>query len=206
MSLLRAFIAIDIPPEIKQAISSQTASLRKESGRAVRWVAVENIHLTLKFLGEVSITNLELLMQAIQSEYAQTAPFTIHVESLGCFPNPRRPRVIWIGLAVPPELIRLHRQAEATAARLGYAPDDKPFAPHLTIGRVREQADPAELQALRSLLERTTVASLGTFTVNEVHLYKSDLKPQGPMYTRLATARLEGSSETGTQAGKEAKK
>ncbi len=205
MSLLRAFIAIAIPPKIRQAISSQTASLRKESGRAVRWVAVENIHLTLKFLGEVSAPNLELLAQALRAECAQTAPFTISVENLGCFPNPRRPRVIWIGLAVPPELIRLHRQAEATAARLGYAPDDKPFAPHLTIGRVREQAAPEEIQALRSLLERTTVPGLGTFTVNEVHLYKSDLKPEGPVYTRLVTARLEGSSETGTQAGKEAK-
>lgn len=194
MSLLRAFIAIDIPPEIKQAISSQTASLRKESGRAVRWAAVENIHLTLKFLGEVFSANLELLAKAIQSECPQTAPFTIYLKSMGCFPNPRRPRVIWIGLEDSPELIRLHRQAEATAARLGYTPDDKPFAPHLTIGRVREQASPAELQALRNLLEHSSVASLGTFVVEEVHLYRSDLKPEGPIYTRLATARLERNS------------
>lgn len=193
MSLLRAFIAIDIPPEIKQAISSQTASLRKESGRAARWVDAENIHLTLKFLGDVSSANLELLAQALQAECAQTAPFTVSLEGLGCFPNPRRPRTLWIGLVVPPGLTRLQRQVEASTARLGYAADDKPFSPHLTIGRVREQAAPAELQALRSLLEQTTVASLGTFNVNEVHLYKSDLKPQGPTYTRLATARLEGS-------------
>lgn len=192
MSLLRAFIAIDIPPEIKQAISSQTASLRKESGRAVRWVAVENIHLTLKFLGEVSSANLERLAQAVQSECAQTAPVTVSVESLGCFPNPRRPRVLWVGLVVPPSLNRLQRQVEASTVRLGYASDDKPFSPHLTIGRVREQAAPEEIQTLRSLLEQTTVASLGTFTVNEVHLYKSDLKSDGPVYTRLATAPLEG--------------
>lgn len=191
MSLFRAFIAIDIPPEIKQAISTQTASLRKESGRAARWVAPENIHLTLKFLGEASPANLELLAQAIQSECAQTAPFTVSVENLGCFPNPRRPRILWVGLVVPPGLSRLQRQIEATAARLGYARDDKPFSPHLTIGRAREQAAPAEIQALRSLLERTTVASLGTFTVEQVHLYKSDLKPEGPVYTRLATARLD---------------
>jgi len=190
MSLLRAFIAIDIPPEIKKAISSQTASLRKESGHAVRWVAVENIHLTLKFLGEVSSDNLELLAQSLHSDCSRTVPFTVSVEKLGCFPNPRRPRVLWIGLAIPPELNRLRRQVEASAARLGYAPDDKPFSPHLTIGRVREQAAPAELQGLRGLLERATVANLGTFAVNEVHLYKSDLKPEGPIYTRLTTARL----------------
>lgn len=192
MSLLRAFIAIDIPPEIKQAISSQTASLRKESGRAVRWVDMKNIHLTLTFLGEVSGANLDLLTQTLRAECAQTASFTVSVEGLGCFPNPRRPRVLWIGLVAPPELSRLQRHVEASTTRLGYAPEDKPFSPHLTIGRVREQASPAELEILRSLLEQTTIASLGTFSIEEVHLYKSDLKPEGPIYTRLATARLEG--------------
>ncbi len=192
MSLLRAFIAIDIPPEIRQAISSQTASLRKDSGRAVRWVDVKNIHLTLKFLGEVSSANLNLLAQTLRAECEQTAPFTVSVEGLGCFPNLRRPRVLWIGLVAPPELNRLQRHVEASTTRLGYAPEDKPFSPHLTIGRAREQASPAELQALRSLLERTTVTNLGTFTVDEVHLYKSDLKPEGPIYTQFATARLEG--------------
>ncbi len=193
MSLLRAFIAIDIPTEIKQAISNQTASLRKESGHAARWVAIENIHLTLKFFGEISSDNQELLAQSLRADCARTAPFTVSAEKLGCFPNSRRPRVIWIGLSIPPELNRLQRQIEASAARLGYAPDDKPFSPHLTIARAREQATPAEIQVLRGLLEKTTIASLGTFTTREVHLYKSDLKPDGPVYTRLATAQLEGS-------------
>lgn len=190
MSLLRTFIAIAIPPEIKQAISSQTASLQKESGRAVRWVDTKNIHLTLKFLGEISSANLELLTQALRAECTQTAPLTVSVENLGCFPNPRRPRILWIGVVIPPELTRLQRQVEAIAARLGYPPEDKPFSPHLTIGRVREQATAEEILALRNLLERTTVARLGTFTVHEVHLYKSDLKPEGPIYTRLASLRL----------------
>lgn len=192
MSLLRAFIAIDIPPEIRQAISSQTASLRKETFHAARWVDVKNIHLTLKFLGEISGANLDLLTRTLRAECEQTAPFTVSVKGLGCFPNLRRPRVAWIGLAAPPKLNRLQRQVESAAARLGYPPDDKPFSPHLTIGRVREQASPIELQTLRSLLEQTTIPSLGAFTIEEIHLYKSDLKPEGPDYTRLATARLKG--------------
>jgi 2'-5' RNA ligase len=190
MSLLRAFIAIDLPSEIKKAISTQTASLRKESGRVARWVATENIHLTLKFLGEISSTHLEMLTQAICAECAQVASFQVSVEQLGCFPNPRRPRVIWIGLIVPPELNRLQRQIEASTTRLGYASDEKPFSPHLTIGRVREQATATELQMLRTLLESTSIAALGTFTVNETHLYKSDLKPDGPVYTRLVSTPL----------------
>lgn len=199
MSLLRAFIAIEIPPEIRQAISRQTAGLREAAGRSVRWVAVENIHLTLKFLGEVSVANLEVLAQTVQAECAQTAPFSVSVEGLGCFPNPRRPRVLWIGLTAPPALTHLQRQIEASAARLGYTPDEKPFAPHLTIGRVREQASPAELQTLRGLVENTTLPHLGDFTVREIGFYKSNLKPEGPVYTRLAIAPLTASHSSPEQ-------
>ncbi|MCX7755871.1 MAG: RNA 2',3'-cyclic phosphodiesterase [Anaerolineales bacterium] len=190
MSLLRAFIAIEIPFEIKQAISRQTASLRQSSGRAIRWVSVENIHLTLKFLGQVSSANLELLAQSVRAECAHSTPFSIAVEGLGCFPNARRPRVLWIGLSAPPALIHLQHQIETSANRLGYPPDEKPFSPHLTIGRVREQASTAELQTLRLLLEQTHLPSLGTFSVNEICFYRSDLKPDGPVYTRISTARL----------------
>lgn len=193
MSLLRAFIAIDLPPEIKQAISTATASLQKEAGRAVRWVAAENLHLTLKFLGEISAANLELLTQALRTEAGQHQPFQISVARLGYFPNARSPRVIWVGLDIPPELIRLQRQVEASTSRLGYTSEEKAFAPHLTIGRVREQASPAELQKLRAALEKTTLGSLGTFTASAVHLFKSDLKPTGPVYTCLASALLKHS-------------
>lgn len=192
MSLLRAFIAIEIPLEIKQAISRQTASLRQSSGRAIRWVSMENIHLTLKFLGEVSSANLELMAQSVRAECTHSAPFSIAVEGLGCFPNVRRPRVLWIGLSAPPALIHLQHQIETSATRLGYPPDEKPFSPHLTIGRVREQASAAELQTLRLLLEQTHLPSLGTFSVDEICFYKSDLKPEGPVYTRISTIRLGG--------------
>jgi RNA 2',3'-cyclic 3'-phosphodiesterase len=190
MSLLRAFIAIEIPPEIKKTISAQTANLQKDSASSVRWVASENIHLTFKFLGEISAANVEILAQALKTECEQCHPFEITVEELGCFPNSRRPRVLWVGLVVPQELNRLQRQIEAVTSRLGYATEEKPFSPHLTIGRVREQASSAELQALHTLLEQTRIATLGTFTVREVHLFKSDLKPSGPVYTRLSTALL----------------
>ncbi len=190
MSLLRAFIAIDLPLEIKKSISMQAASLKKDSGQAVRWVAAENIHLTLKFLGDISNANVDLLAQALRNECEQHPPFQVSVEKLGCFPNLRRPRVIWVGLVVPPEIIRLQRQIEAITIRLGYPAEDNPFAPHLTIGRVREQATPAEVQGLRAALETTQIGLIGTFTASAVHLFKSDLKPAGPVYTCLASALL----------------
>jgi 2'-5' RNA ligase len=190
MNLLRAFIAIEIPSEIKKAIAAQTASLQFNTGQSVRWVTAENTHLTLKFLGEVSPTNVDLLSQAIQAECSQITPFDITVSGLGCFPNAHRPRVIWIGLLVPPELNKLHYKIEATTARLGYTPEEKTFSPHLTIGRVRDQATVIELKQLHDSLESATIGTLGTFTAHTVHLFKSELKPGGPIYSQLFSARL----------------
>lgn len=190
MSLLRAFIAIEIPPEIKKAIAAQTASLKKGAGRAVRWVSTENIHLTLKFLGEISPSNVEILSQTLQAECSQQTPFEITVTGLGCFPNSHRPRVIWIGLAVPPELGRLQSKIEASLARLGYEAEDKPFSPHLTIGRVREQVNTEELRMLQASLNSINIGSLGTFRAQAVNLFKSDLQNTGSVYTRLFKAQL----------------
>ncbi|MGC1377593.1 MAG: RNA 2',3'-cyclic phosphodiesterase [Anaerolineales bacterium] len=192
MILLRAFIAIEIPQEIKRQIAGQTAELRRMVGSSVRWVTPENIHLTLKFLGEISPTNIDLLAQALKTEVGQHLSFEMNVNGLGAFPNVRRPRVIWIGLDAPPDLTRLQHHLETTTARLGYISDDKPFSPHLTIGRVREQLSSDESQALRSALESAKVGALGKFTVKSVHLFQSELKPAGPIYTCISTAALGG--------------
>ena len=192
MILLRAFIAIEIPKEIKKQIASQTARLRQIVGRSVRWVSPENIHLTLKFLGDISSTNIDLLSQALNTEAGQYPPFEIDVTGLGAFPNLRRPRVIWLGLNAPADLARLQHNLETATARLGYASDDKPFSPHLTIGRTRERLAADEVQALSGALENVRVGLLGKFAVENVHLFRSELKPGGPVYTCLSTAVLGG--------------
>jgi 2'-5' RNA ligase len=192
MSLLRAFIAIEIPQEIKKQIDGQTAELRRRVGRSVRWVTPENVHLTLKFLGDISSNNIDFLAQALKTEVGQYLPFEVCAEGLGAFPNLRRPRVIWIGLNVPPELGRLQYHLEAATARIGYASDGKTFSPHLTIGRIRDQLTQDESQTLRSALEGIHVGSLGKFAVKSVHLFQSELQPAGPVYTCLSTAILGG--------------
>ena len=190
MNLLRAFIAIEIPQEIKKAIAAETACLQTDNGRAVRWVTPENIHLTLKFLGEISPHNVELLSQSMQAECSQQPQFEITVTGMGCFPNAHRPRVIWIGLNAPQELNKLQHKIEATTARLGYAAEEKAFSPHLTLGRVREQASVDELKRLHAVLDTMSVGALGTFTAQAVYLFKSDLQPTGPIYSHLFSARL----------------
>lgn len=191
MSLLRAFIAVEIPPEIHKAIESKTAPLRAAlDSSLVRWVPTSNIHLTLKFLGGVSPANVELLTQMLNVEVGQHQPFALKFGGLGAFPNHRRPRVIWIGIQAPAGFEALQHGIEAAAATLGYPSEKRPFSPHLTIGRVKQNASPAGMQKVRNALEETEVGVLGTIQATAVHLFKSDLKPTGAVYTRLFSAPL----------------
>ena len=189
--MLRSFIAIELPTEIQQAISRSTASLQKVLPRPlVRWVASLNVHLTLKFLGDVSPANLERLAETLRLEVITYPAFTMSVNKLGAFPNPRRPRVFWIGLEAPPTLLALQRGVEAVVARMGYPLEDRPFSPHLTIGRVSQNATAAELQKIRTALEGATVGMLGIVQVNAIQIFKSDLQPSGPVYTPMYTLPL----------------
>lgn len=189
MSLLRAFIAVEIPSSLQHAIQESISGLRKTLGNdLIRWVPPQNVHLTLKFLGDVAPSNLDLIKQMLIAEAAQHPCFEMRMEGIGSFPNSRRPRVIWIGLHAPAVLESLQRGIEAAAARLGYASDEKSFSPHLTIGRVKQNLSGSEIQRIRSALEATRIGLLGIVQVNAAHLFKSDLQPGGSVYTRLFSA------------------
>jgi len=190
MEMLRAFIAIEIPIEIKTAITDQTAGLHRRAGQTVRWVTPENTHLTLKFLGDVSPTNAELLAESLRAECGKQPPFEISASGIGCFPNQHRPYVIWIGLNAPADLNQLQHKIESAAARLGFAAEDRPFSAHLTIGRVRERTSQADIKNLQAALEGLRIGELGQFTVQTITLFKSELQPGGPCYTPLSHAHL----------------
>ena len=191
MSVIRAFIAISLSPEIYQKLEQVLGALRKQlPGNAVRWVAANNIHLTIKFLGDVSLSSLELLTKALQSEASRHPPFDISVGELGVFPSLRRPHVVWVGVEAPPELAALQHGVEAEMARLGYAPEQRPFSPHLTLGRVGRNASSEETRQIGEVLGKHKVGFLGAFRVRTVYLYRSDLQPGGSIYTRLLTANL----------------
>jgi 2'-5' RNA ligase len=184
--MLRSFIAVEVPVEIQNAIAHSTASLQKALPKPmVRWVAPQNVHLTLKFLGDVSPANLERMADVLKIEAAAHGVFSMSVGGLGAFPTSRRARVIWIGLEAPPSLVALQRGVEAVSARLGYTREDRPFSPHLTIGRVGQNVTATDLQKIRAAVEGTTVGSLGMVKVDAVHIFKSDLSPSGSVYTHL---------------------
>ncbi len=191
MSLLRAFIAVEIPSPLQDEIHKATADLRDTLGTdLIRWVALRNIHLTLKFLGDVSPANVDMIEQMLAREAGQYPAFDVPVEGLGSFPNPRRPRVLWVGLVAPPTLGSLQHSIDTAASRLGYAAEERDFSAHLTIGRVRQNASASDLQKIRAALEETRVGRLGVARVDAVYLFKSDLQPTGSVYTKLFAAAL----------------
>jgi RNA 2',3'-cyclic 3'-phosphodiesterase len=193
MNLLRAFIAIEIPLGIREAICKAITPLQKGLGSLVRWVPMENMHLTLKFLGDVSPANVEMLSQMLHAEADLFHCFDLHLSGLSSFPNLKRPRVIYIGIQAPAMLEALQRGIESASRRLGYESEERGFSPHLTIGRVKQSVTATDQQAIRRALEDTGIDLLGTARVDSVQLYRSDLKPSGSVYTRLYSAQLKKS-------------
>jgi 2'-5' RNA ligase len=191
MNVIRAFIAISLSEEVHHGLEQVLHDLKgRLPGGAVRWVSAKNIHLTIKFLGDVSVAGLEMLTTQLQTEAARHPAFEFSVGGLGAFPSPRRPRVIWVGVEAPAELAGLQRGVETEMARLGYSPEERSFSPHLTVGRVTRNADPGELRSLSNLLETHKVGFLGVTRVQAIHLFRSDLQPSGAVYTCLYSAPL----------------
>jgi 2'-5' RNA ligase len=190
MGLIRAFIAVDIPPAIQRSLQQVMDRLRQPIGDAVRWVPASNIHLTLKFLGDIPPSSVDLLTRMLQAEADSCPAFDLSVGRLGSFPNSKRARVLWVGVQAAAGLEALQRGIESAAVKLGCEADGRPFSPHLTLGRVRDTATPSDLGRIHKTLEATAVDSLGTARVDSVHLYKSELKPGGPVYTKLYSAPL----------------
>jgi 2'-5' RNA ligase len=191
MSVIRAFIAIRLSDEILHGLDQTLVELKKRLPKApVRWVPPQNIHLTIKFLGDVSVASLDLLTQMLQTEASRHTPFEFNVGGLGAFPSARRPRVVWVGVDAPPALGALQRGVEAEMARLGYEPEGRDFSPHLTLGRVNRNAGPGDLRDLAGVLESYRPGALGAVSVQAVRLYRSDLHPTGSVYTELFSANL----------------
>jgi 2'-5' RNA ligase len=192
MAVIRAFIAIELSVEIRRSLDQVSSQLRHSlKGAPVRWVPADNIHLTLKFLGNVSVANLDLLKEVVRNDVARHSPFELSVGELGAFPSIHRPRVIVVRVQAPAELGQMQRGLEEQTRRLGYDPEERPFSPHLTLGRVSRNASTNEVAQLGKMLESARVGFLGAIQVSSVHLFRSDLQPSGAIYTSLLSAPLE---------------
>jgi len=181
---MRAFFCIELEDEIKEGLDGITQSLRRRNDLRVSWVRRENLHITLKFLGEIAPEQVEELQLAAEVASEGIGPFELELDLLGAFPHPERPRVIWAGSSSPPEeLLRLHERLERELAPLGFPPEGKPYTPHVTLGRVKER-NRAKVERLGGELERVEpfhfVAEASSLTLME-----SRLTPSGAIYTPI---------------------
>lgn len=181
--LIRVFIAIELPPDVKREMERVRALLAQSlPEQAVRWVQPDKMHLTLCFLGDTAVSQLPLISQRLDECAAQYAPFTLLLDGLGCFPNRQRPRVIWVGLKGE-QVERLQVAVETAVAQPGTPKDNKPFRAHLTCGRVKEGYKLANTHW-------QVVVKPVAMTVSAIHLIESQLRPSGPIYTVRHTSRL----------------
>ncbi|MFQ5791771.1 MAG: RNA 2',3'-cyclic phosphodiesterase [Acidobacteriota bacterium] len=180
---MRAFIAIDISDRVRSAIDKVTSELR-EVARDARWVSRENLHLTLRFLGRSDEKILEAMSRELDGAAERVRTFTLCFRGMGFFPSSRRPRVLWIGVPEPPqELLELQQQLEEAARKLGFRPEERRFAPHLTVARFRTTRPQPELALL---VDRFRDYRFGDARVGALTLFQSHLRPRGAVYEMLA--------------------
>jgi RNA 2',3'-cyclic 3'-phosphodiesterase len=186
--MMRLFIALPLPREIEEELGRIIFILKQKGGGGrIKWVAPKNIHLTVRFLGDTDEDKLPAIREAIQRIASKYPVVECAVDSLGAFPDLKRPRVFWTGLSGGIEFLNsIAADMEEEMRRLGFPPEDKKFKPHLTLGRVKESYG---LDDLAAYIRNYRVAAL-PFRLDKLVLFKSVLTPQGPIYSRLLEANL----------------
>ena len=194
MTTIRTFIAIALPDEAQRLVTNLQNRLKGLAPpHTVRWTAIQNIHLTLHFLGDIEAAHVEKVGQALQSSIEASQPFTLTLGGLGAFPNMRRPRILWVGVQGDTEpLSAMHRRlGQALNTAIDFTPEKRPYSPHLTIGRIKQGVPSRHIKQLSQSLEtEQAVGRLIKFDVTHISLIKSELKPTGSIYTPLVQTQL----------------
>ena len=191
MEQIRSFIAIKLPDELKRGLTQLQAQLKLGNQPSVKWVDPNSIHLTLKFLGNVPVDRIDNITGAMEKAAQGISPFHLEVKDLGVFPNLRRVQVVWVGISGQVErLSQLQQRIESNLAPLGFAPESRPFTPHLTLARVRDQASPDERQRFGQLIANARFEAAFTLEVASISLMRSQLTREGAIYSRISSAGL----------------
>ncbi len=186
MAKIRTFLAIELPAKLKQDADKLIVKLKSENSE-IRWVRAANLHFTLRFLGDIEQDQVPILADKMKANLTELKPFPLKLSGLGCFPNMKRPRVIWLGGDGDLEALnKLAYQVESACRECGFGKADKPFSAHLTIGRIK---NPRGLEPFIEHISKIKFES-DSFDVSEVVVFKSDLSPRGPTYTALAKVGL----------------
>lgn len=185
---MRSFIAIELPETAKSALAELQQDLKK-TGADIRWVKAENIHLTLKFLGNIEEEIIGRIVQVIKGACKKFESFDLEIKGIGVFPNVKSPRVIWVSVNGNITVAGIQREIEMGLSPLGFERENRKFSPHLTLGRFRSS------QGKRPFMDKVELlkdSSYGMIDVRSVSLMRSDLGPAGARYTKIAEISLGG--------------
>ena len=191
---VRSFIAIPVPSVGIEALEKVVKNLDQEIGRHVRWVRPEGIHVTLKFMGDIPAATVEELLEALPPVAAGFSSFELAISGLGVFPNIRRPRVLWAGLDGGLKILsELQAAVDEAVGKLGLPKEQRPFSPHLTLGRVRDRISPGARRGIILAMIAPSPASnvvSEPWMVEQVHLFRTTFTPQGSIHTSMGSVPL----------------
>jgi len=188
---IRSFIAIELPEGVRAGLRKIQADLKSPGHNFVKWVSPESIHLTLKFLGNISPQKVADISKVIEDASVGVSPFNLTVSGVGAFPNLRRPRVLWVGVdGELDKLVALQQRIDSGLGSLGFAPEARPFTPHLTLARLREGTSPDNLREFGTLIAKKPMTAGYDFVVTSINLMKSMLLPSGAVYSCLTKVEL----------------
>ncbi len=191
MEQIRSFIAIELPDELKLELTQLEARLKLGKQPWVKWVDPYSIHLTLKFLGSIAADRTGQITRAMEEAAQGIPPFHLEVKDLGVFPNLRRVQVVWVGISGEVDKLgQLQQRIESNLVPLGFAPESRPFTPHLTLARLRNQASSDERQRFGQLIAGTRFEAANTIEVDAVNLMRSQLTREGAIYSRINSVDL----------------
>ncbi|MBI2860007.1 MAG: RNA 2',3'-cyclic phosphodiesterase [Chloroflexi bacterium] len=184
---VRCFIAIELPAGVKAVLARLQHRLMSAASAPAKWVDPDSIHLTLKFLGDVSADRIDNISAAMAEAASGIAPLTLQLDKPGAFPSLKRVQIVWVGLSGDTgPLSQLQQRLESNLARLGFAPESRPFSPHLTLARLREQASPQERERLGQVIAAGGIEEMSDFTADAVLLMRSQLTGAGAIYSQIA--------------------
>lgn len=190
---IRSFIAIELSAGLKRYLGDVQEKLKSAGCSSVKWVAVDSIHLTLKFLGNIPEKNVPQIADAIGRACLGQSPFRLTTANLGVFPGIKRPRVLWIAVNGEVErLVKLQQRMDIQLEPLGYEKEKRPFSPHITLARTRDRIRPDEQALLGKLTQETVLNGSAGVDVCEISLMKSRLMPGGAIYTKITATQLTG--------------
>jgi len=183
---IRSFVALEFPISIQDAISQNIAYLRRQyPPPQIRWVNSGNIHLTLKFLGDLEFSDLNDLAGSIANAVCKIKSFSISFTNLGIFPNPKKPRILWIGVNTPTNLMEIQSKIELLALSHEIQKEQRAFTPHITLGRFSDRNTILNTDNLMLAISSINVSTINKVSFSTIKVFKSDLRPDGPTYTPI---------------------